>query len=164
MSLMFCNCGWYESKGTFRYWAIVYNLVCSFTHRTKTRDKEKHNWYLHLISGNCALSVTYGINCKSRLIDLQGFDITKCLPYDMHTIFKGVAGQHLNLLLQYLIDSQHYFTLSQLNSLLKWYAYGYSEMDTKPVCIERDTKTSDFKIKQSGLLHAICGICATCSR
>ena len=40
----------------------------------------------------------------------------------MHTIFEGVANQHLHCLLPYLIEM--YFTLEQLNAIqldtLKW--------------------------------------------
>ena len=49
--------------------------------------------YLQLIEGEGGSrhSVTYGINGRSPLLDLVGFDITKCLPYDiMHTVFEGV--------------------------------------------------------------------------
>ena len=68
---------------------------------------------------------------------LPGFDVTKFLPFDiMHTIFEGVANFHLTLLLQYLINEKHYFTLAQLNNIIQSHDYGYSEKDTKPSPIQ----------------------------
>ena len=98
-----------------------------------------------------AHSTTYGINRASPLMELKGFDITKCLPYDiMHSIFEGVARLHLNCLLRYLIDSASCISISHLNTLIKIHPYGYSEVDTKPVVIERESATSDFRFTQSG--------------
>ena len=46
--------------------------------------------------GGSRFSVTYGINKRSELLDMPGFDLTKCLPYDvMHTVFEGVAAIHI---------------------------------------------------------------------
>ena len=117
------------------------------------RDKESHKDFLALIAeGDSMDSATYGINRTSPLLQLAGFDITNCLPFDvMHTIFEGIASNHLNVLLHHLIDSCHYLSLSQLNHVLAAHPYGYSESDTKPSPIRRDsTATSDFYIKSSG--------------
>ena len=97
-------------------------------------------------------STTYGIDRASPLQQLTGFDITKCLPFDvMDTIFEGVASNHL---LHHLIDSRHYLSHNQLNDILKAHPYGYSESDTKPPPIQREsTTTSNFYFKSS------CGKC-----
>ena len=80
---------------------------------------------------------------------LPGFDVTKCLPFDiMHTIFEGVTNFHLTLLLQYLINEKHYFMLAQLNNIIQSHDYGYSEKDTKPSPIQ--LKQNIFSVKQSG--------------
>ena len=109
--------------------------------------------YLALIDEADRHSTTYGINRASPLLQLTGFDITKCLPFDvMHTVYEGVAQYHLNLLLHHLIDSCHYLSLDQLNHLIKVHPYGYSESDTKPSLIYRQsTTTSDFHIRSSGM-------------
>ena len=67
----------------------------------------------------------------------------------MHSIFEGVANRHLNLLFRHIIDSK-YLTLADINEAIKSHQYGYSETDTKPRCIERESSTSDFTVKQSG--------------
>ena len=111
-----------------------------------------HTKYLQLIEGKGAFrhSVTYGINGRSPLLDLVGFDITKCLPYDiMHTVFEGVTISHLKLLLNYCIEEMKYISLEQLNLLLRNHNYGHSESDTKPSPIFKDSST--YHIKQSGI-------------
>ena len=116
------------------------------------RDLNHHEDYLALITSNVtSRRSTRGINNTSPLQNLPGFDVTKCFPFDiMHSIFEGVARRHLKLF-HLLIDSHHYLDLSQLNHSIKLYTYGYSEADTKPTLIDRESSsTSDFHIKQSG--------------
>lgn len=97
--------------------------------------------------------MTYGINRASPLLMLSNFDITKSLPFDViHTIYEGIAACHLNLLFHHLIDDCHYFTLDQLNHIIKVHPYGYTESDTKPSPNHGEfTANSDFKLKYSGL-------------
>ena len=117
-----------------------------------SRTSQMHIEYLQLIEGEGGSrhSVTYGINGRSPLLDLVGFDITKCLPYDiMHTVFEGVAISHLKLLLNYCIEEMKYISLEQLNLLLRSHNYGHSENDTKPSPIFKDS--SSYHIKQSGI-------------
>jgi len=68
----------------------------------------------------------------------------------MHSVFEGVAQRHLKLLLHYLIDRCQYFNLKQINHAIKSHPYGTSETDTKPNIINREVKSTDFHIKQSG--------------
>ena len=116
------------------------------------RTKERHIEYIELINDSMEHSTTYGINGASPLLQLPGFDITTCLPFDiMHTIYEGIVPRHLNLLLHYVLDEKKYLTLSQLNHLIKVHQYGYTEMDTKPSPINRgSTIASDFRMKSSG--------------
>ena len=101
-------------------------------------------------------STTYGINGRSLLMKFHGFDVTKCLTFDvMHTVFEGVANFHLTHLLLYLIDEKHYFTLEQLNNVIQSHDYVYSETDTKPSPIQ--IKQNVYTIKQSGIIiHNYC--------
>lgn len=94
-------------------------------------------------------SVTFGINKESCLQKLPNFDVINCLPFDiMHTIFEGVALHHLRI---HLIDECNYFSLDDLNHILGSFHYGYSETDTKPSTIYRDSADrSSFRIKSSG--------------
>ena len=71
----------------------------------------------------------------------------------MHTLFEGMVSNHLNLLFHHLIDESHSLCLGELNHAIKSHDYGYSEADTKPSPIRRQsTATSDFNFKQSGII------------
>jgi hypothetical protein len=120
----------------------------------RCRNCDTHNDYIELIEEDgghrSKHSVTYGINSRSHLSRLIGFDITKCLPYDMmHTIFEGVAMLHLRPLLYYLIDIRKLFSIEQLNLNIRSHKYGYSEVSTKPSKISKDSSTNTYVIKQS---------------
>lgn len=118
------------------------------------RNLKSHLEYLELINDDNSgwHSTTYGINGTSLLLNLKYFDITQCLPFDiMHSIFEGVANVHLNLLLFHLINDYQYFDLPELNHVIKSHPYGYSEMDKKPVPIYRESSSSSFHFKQSGM-------------
>ena len=114
------------------------------------RTSELHKEYLDLIeAGGQRHTVTYGINNRSPLIDLVGFDITSCLPFDiMHTIFEGVATLHLQALHYYLVDTKKSITLVQLNTILRTHKYHSSE--TKPSPISKDNDGT-YHIKQTGM-------------
>ena len=101
-----------------------------------------------MISGDRGehFSTTYGVNRSCILSCLPGFDITKCLPYDiMHTVFEGVANHHLTYLLRYYFDEAKCLTLNQLNDCFKSHDYGYSEQDTKPTPIRLNTTSGDYR-------------------
>lgn len=94
-------------------------------------------------------STTSGINGRSCLLNLIGFDVTKCLPYDiMHTVFEGFAVTHIKLLFTYLIEEKECLTLEQINLSIRSHKYGYSEVNTKPSQIGKDA--TGYHIKQSG--------------
>jgi len=79
-----------------------------------------------------------------------------CLPFDiMHSIFEGITIIHLNFLFCYLIDDLACINLSQLNHIIKSHPYGYSEMDTKPSLVDRESSKSSFHFNQSGALLLI---------
>lgn len=119
------------------------------------RNLQNHLQYLELILNDKTgwHSTTYGINGPSILSNLKHFDITMCLPFDiMHSIFEGITVVHLNLLFCYLCDDLVCINLEQLNHIIKSHPYGYSEVDTKPTVIDRESSTSSFHFKQSGML------------
>lgn len=75
----------------------------------------------------------------------------------MHTLFEGVVSNHLNLLFHHLIDESHSLCLGELNHAIDSHDYGYSEADTKPSPIHREsTAISDFKFKQPGTCVLLC--------
>lgn len=106
-------------------------------------------------------STTYGINLTSLFTSLDGFDVTSCFPFDiMHTVFEGVAKRHLGLLLHHIIDVKQYCNLNDVNHALSVHPYGYSESDTRPTLIKRESSSSNFHITESGIttskIHHVC--------
>lgn len=76
----------------------------------------------------------------------------------MHTIFEGVANYHLRHLLPHLIDACSYFSLDDLNHIISSFCYGYTEIDTKPSPIQRESSVDSgfhIKIKSSGMCNAL---------
>jgi len=138
-------------SSTFSIIFLVY--VCIAVSRRKIRTLSDHEDHLSLLKESEVHSTTFGINRTSILQQLNNFDITKSLPFNiMHTIFEDVAAYHLNLLLHYIIDTKKWVTLNQISHNIKSHQYGYSETDTKPNQINRgQTLDSDFRIKSSGI-------------
>ena len=61
-------------------------------------------------------SKVYGINRKSILCDLPGFDVTKQLPQDiMHLLFEGLFILHLELIIAYLVNEIEVSAYSNAN-------------------------------------------------
>ena len=78
------------------------------------------------------LGVTYGINHRSPICNLDNFDITKQLPQDiMHTLLEGVVQYELQYILAHYIHNGQ-FTLVDLNAAISSQNYGYSEISDKP--------------------------------
>ena len=85
----------------------------------------EHKDYISLIKESEVHSVTYGINKASILQQLDNFDVTKCLPFDiMHTVYEG---------------TRKWLSLTELNHAIQAHHYGYTECDTKPNKINRGT-------------------------
>ena len=85
------------------------------------------------------------------LTKLKYFNPILSFPMDiMHVLFEGVVVIELAHLLAYLIDDKKLFTTTWLNTCLTSHQYGYSEVDTKPSPVDRDT-TGVYKIRQSGI-------------
>ena len=113
------------------------------------RDSDWHEQQLHDIENAGSLflekyfSKQYGINRRSLLCNLPDFDVTKQLPQDiMHIFLEGILSYELKFLLKHYFDAG-LFTLEQLNTKLKNFNYGYSNVKDKPSFIKQDDM--DFK-------------------
>ena len=115
----------------------------------KTKLITRSTFHLSKIKESEVHSVTYDINKASILQQLENFDVTKCLPFDiMHMVYEGVAVYLLNLLLHYLIDARKWLSLTELTHAIQAHHYGYTECDTNPK--RGQTIDADFRIKSSG--------------
>ena len=95
-------------------------------------------------------SKEYGINEKSFLVNVPGFDITKCLLHDpMHVLLEGVVRMELRLLFSHLILEKKLFSITDLNTAIQNFPYSESESRDKPQLIERKELDHDKIFRQS---------------
>ena len=105
-----------------------------FALRTKASYNDECSRIENALNDNIKnnLRTIYGINERSILSELPGFDVTKQLPQDiMHTILEGVLQYELRLLFLHYI-SNHQLKLEQINLAILNHDYGYSEVSDKP--------------------------------
>ena len=78
------------------------------------------------------LRTTYGINRRSALTELPGFNVTKQLPQDtMHTLLEGTVQYEVRMVLLHFIENGD-ITLTKLNSAILNHNYRYLETSAKP--------------------------------
>lgn len=78
---------------------FIYIIIQFHETKCNLRNLTEHKDYVSLIQESEVHSTTYGINRESTLQQLDNFDVTKCLPFDiMHTIFEGVAVYHFYIM------------------------------------------------------------------
>ena len=102
------------------------------------RTPASYDYHCLLLDGSLADSdsVTYGINFRSPLNDLEHFHVANTqLPQDvMHVLFEGVIKDELNHLLKYLVASNH-FSQDLLNDRIACFHYTPDESRNKPCSI-----------------------------
>ena len=97
-------------------------------------------------------SKCYGVNGRSPLCEISGFDVTSQMLMDnMHLIAEGCGGYLLGLFLHYCIIENRYFTLEWLNTKIQNYAYPYWDKGHKPELITRHQLVSDVYVKQKAV-------------
>ena len=101
-----------------------------------------------------------GVNSRSCLLDINGFNICEALPHDpMHVLLEGVVPMEMALLLYYCIEVKRFFSLRWLNSELDSFPYSYLEKKNKPEVILKSHYFQDLKVKQtSAAMLTLCSI------
>lgn len=114
-----------------------------FTERAFTlRNMESHLNHLEIIEEPEMLQTTreywkknFGINTRSKLIDILHFDVTMCLVQDiMHILCEGVLEVATRLLINFCIQERK-ITLETLNNRITSFNYGHMQRD-KPSLIK----------------------------
>ena len=84
------------------------------------REEPEHRRHCAIINAaltKCAKQYwfkIYGINSVSPLLEVPFFSLTECLLFDpKHCLFEGISAVEMKLLLLYLINEQHYLTVTQ---------------------------------------------------
>ena len=79
-----------------------------------------------------------GVNSKSTLCSIPGFDVTRQLMQDpMHVILEGCFSAALAMILKVAIYEEKLFTLKKLNLWMDRFPYCYMDKDKKPYNIEK---------------------------
>ena len=81
-------------------------------------------------------SKQYGITSKSILLDVPGFQVTKCILQDpMHVLLEGVLKHEFQCLLRTLIK-KHKGLLKRLNAHIQQFEYSVHEKRDKPQVVD----------------------------
>ena len=99
------------------------------------------------------ITTTYGVNNDSILNTLKYYHVTSGLPPDiMHDILEGVAVVELRCMLSVFISELNIFSLATLNSRIRSFPYGYTDMKNKPTTLPAYflTQHTTAALKQSG--------------
>jgi len=106
-------------------------------------------------------SVTYGINYKSALNQINHFHVANSqLPQDvMHVVLEGVLNLETQLILSSFVNDEKFFTLDFLNQRIAHFPYGRSEKRNKPPRKLTNANLCGSKMPLSGIFfvqHTIC--------
>eukprot|EP00111_Clytia_hemisphaerica_P003426 TCONS_00009790-protein len=137
-----CYCNFDELQSKFK--------LTDFTPRTETLHKQDCYEIENAPTEESRrdLSVAYGINKRSILMKIPGFNIITQLPQDiMHIAFEGVVQYELRLVIEYFIKTAKLTTLDNINASLINHSFGYTEVGSKPHKIKDTCFTGDEKYK-----------------
>ena len=108
----------FEEEDFIRRSKLEYEKACDFIESNEITKKK--------------FCLLYGINERSCLTRLPGFNVTRQLPQDvMHTVLEGTLQYEVRLVLQHFVNLGA-LKVNKLNSAIQNHAYGYFEIDTKP--------------------------------
>ena len=124
------------------------SMILGINYYVSSQFKEEYftlrtlNTHLHhcsMVEGDTTgrLSVEYGVNSRSCLLELDTFDICSgaLLPDVMHDLLEGTLQHVLQLLLPYCIEEKRYFRLKSLNDKIEGIELGYMEA-TRPAVVD----------------------------
>ena len=94
-----------------------------FIRRTKSHHQEYCDALLHAAIAE-HVSLVYGVNFNSVLNELTYFHVTSgCPPDVMYDLLEGIVPRVMSQLLKHCV--RKYFSLSELNSIIRNFNYGY---------------------------------------
>lgn len=105
-------------------------------------------------------SKQWGLNGKSILLEINNFDVCKCLVQDpMHVLLEGALPNEVARFIYYSIELKGFFTLGWLNNELATFPYTYLEISDKPEPILKTHYFDAFKIKcKSASMLTLCTV------
>lgn len=98
------------------------------------------------------VATTYGVYRDCILNSSRYFHICDGLAPDiMHDILEGSLQYEVKELLKHLIQTEHFFTLKELNDSIEGFPYVAPDKATKPTIIAPQVlSSSDKSLKQKG--------------
>ena len=121
------------------------------------RDKATHERHCSEIIGDSsgAKSKEYGVNRNSVLNELRYFHVCdgSLLPDIMHDLLEGVLQYEVKFMLNTMIYTEQYFSLSYLNTRLEHIELGYMESKNRPTPLD-ETKVrapTGLNLSQNGM-------------
>ena len=104
-------------------------------------------------------SKCWGINERSCLLDISGFNVSVSLVHDpMHILSEGIIVKEICCMLFYFIEVKKYFNLTWLNEAIASYTYTYLEQKHKPETIKRqDILEGKLKLTSACIMN-LCSI------
>jgi len=104
------------------------------------REIEAHKEQLDEIADDPEMTVEYGVNHRSILMDIQYFDICcgTLMSDVMHDLMEGVLQYETKLMLVQFLDKR-YFSLDNLNQQIEALELPYRKGSDKPVTLDRKT-------------------------
>lgn len=123
--------------------ATFEDMQCYFTEEDfHQRNIDEHEQHLLKLEGAASkflrdfYSKHYGINSRTVLLESPYFDPCEQLVQDvMHVFLEGVLAYEIRLLLNYYINEIKVFKLTDLNSRIQGFPYGFSNIKNKPAVI-----------------------------
>lgn len=120
--------------------------ICFTEEDFNLRDIDEHKKHLSKVENTGSgflkafYSKFYGINRKIKLMDAPYFDPCEQLPQDvMHVFLEGVVAYELRLFIHYYILEVNAFGLTDLNTKIQNFPYGYSHRKNKlSIILEHD--------------------------
>ena len=110
---------------------------------------------------SAVLSVVYGINLRSPLLDLQYFDMCSgALVTDvMHDLLEGVLQYETKLVLQYYASDAKIISAGVICEIMESFEFGFMEVTNRPTPIDRKILRSKDDLLMIGALSPITFIC-----
>lgn len=84
---------------------------------------------------------------KSPLLDIDGLDLSVCLPQDiMHVLFEGVMEVECRLFLRFCIINKNLFSVADLNSKIDTFDFKHLQKDKPSLILDAHL---DNELRQS---------------
>lgn len=144
-SSLFCRCCYIKRKDM---WEDGTQLGAPRTPERHARDVQTAS------TGNILLQRATGVRGPSMLKGLVFFNSVENSPFDIfHDLNQGTMKMEVKLALREYVCIKKYFTISQLNSRIQFFNYGFTDKSNKPTANFTEdyiSKIKSYNLPQTG--------------